>query len=102
MSRPEFVRRHKDGWQIAVWVQPGARKSDLAGLYQGCAKIRLNAPAVDNKANKSLVKFVAELLKVKKSQVAIVSGHTNRRKLLAISPTGEPDWSNLLPEPAPR
>ncbi|WP_353618299.1 DUF167 domain-containing protein [Pseudodesulfovibrio nedwellii] len=87
---------------MAVWVQPGARKSDLAGLYQGCAKIRLNAPAVDNKANKSLVKFVAELLKVKKSQVAIVSGHTNRRKLLAISPTGEPDWSNLLPEPAPR
>ncbi|NDV19795.1 DUF167 domain-containing protein [Pseudodesulfovibrio sp. JC047] len=101
-SRPECVRWYKDCWHIAVWVQPGARKSQLAGEYQGCVKIRLNAPAVDNKANKSLVRYVAELLKVKKSQVAIVSGHTNRKKLLALSSTGEPDWSNLFPDSSPR
>nr|WP_229596882.1 DUF167 domain-containing protein [Pseudodesulfovibrio sediminis] len=98
MSKPEFVRKHSDGWRLSVWVQPGARKSEVAGEYQGCVKIRLAAPAVDNKANKGLVKFLAERLKMKKSQVAIISGFTNRKKLLTLDTAVEPDWGILLPD----
>jgi hypothetical protein len=77
-------------------VQPGARHSEVAGEYQGCLKIRLQAPAVDNKANKALVAFVAKTLNMKKSQVAIKSGHTNRRKLLALDTAEALDWESLL------
>ncbi|WP_279593483.1 DUF167 domain-containing protein [Pseudodesulfovibrio sp. S3-i] len=79
-----------------VWAQPGAKKNEIAGEYQECLKIRLNAPAVDNKANKGLVKFLAELLKLKKNQVVIVSGYTNRRKRLILNTAVEPDWKSLL------
>ena len=82
---------------MAVWVQPGARKSGVAGLYQQCLKIRLNAPAVDNKANKALVAFVAKLLNVKKSQVVLKAGFTNRKKLLTISEAAKPDWEAFVP-----
>ncbi|BDQ32528.1 hypothetical protein JCM14722_00700 [Pseudodesulfovibrio portus] len=77
-------------------MQPGARRSEVAGEYQGCLKIRLQAPAVDNKANKALVAFVAKNLNMKKSQVAIKSGHTNRRKLLALDTAEALDWESLL------
>lgn len=87
---------------MAVWVQPGARRSEVAGEYQGCVKIRLQAPAVDNKANKALVAFVAKILNMKKSQVAIESGHTNRRKLLALDTAEAPDWKSLFPFGGPQ
>jgi len=93
-----FVSKVGDGWRIAVWVQPGARKNGLAGLYQNCVKIRLNAPAVDNKANKALVAYVAKLLKKKKSQVVMEAGFVSRKKLLAIKSAAEPDWEALVPD----
>nr|WP_285906206.1 DUF167 domain-containing protein [Pseudodesulfovibrio sp. SB368] len=97
MSLPEFVSRCGGGWRIAVWVQPGASRSEVVGVYQQCVRIRLRAPAVDNKANKALVAFVADVLKVKKGQVSIESGQTTRRKLLALDAAAVPDWAGLSP-----
>jgi len=79
-------------------VQPGARKSGVVGLYQQCIKIRLNAPAVDNKANKALTAYVAKLLNVKKSQVQLEAGQTSRKKRLAVITAAEPDWSVFTEE----
>lgn len=76
-------------------MQPGAKKTEVVGEYQGCVKIRLSAPAVDNKANKALVAFVAKSLKVKKSHVVIESGFTNRRKRLAVNNAANPDFALL-------
>ena len=77
---------------MAVWVQPGAKKTEVSGEYQQCVRIRLAAPAVDNKANKALVAYVAKLLKLKKSQIVIEQGLTSRRKRLALNIAAEPDW----------
>lgn len=79
-----------------MWVQPGARKTEVSGLYQQCVRIRLAAPAVDNKANKALVAFVADALRLKKNQVTIEHGHASRKKHLAIASTAEPDWRVFL------
>ncbi len=78
-------------------MQPGASRSEVVGVYQQCVRIRLRAPAVDNKANKALVAFVADVLKVKKGQVSIESGQTTRRKLLALDAAAVPDWAGLSP-----
>ncbi|MFH1914090.1 MAG: DUF167 domain-containing protein [Pseudomonadota bacterium] len=101
ISPPEFVSRCGDEWRIAVWVQPGASRSEVVGVYQQCVRIRLRAPAVDNKANKALVAFVADALKVKKGQVSIASGQTARRKLLALDAAAVPDWAGLFPAGCP-
>jgi len=93
----EFVRKSsRQGWMVNVWVQPGAKKTSLAGEYQGCVKIRLNAPAVDNKANKALVAFVANTLGLKKRQIQLESGQTNRKKVLSIDCVAEPEWERLV------
>jgi hypothetical protein len=95
---PEYA--HKSGpdeWRIQVWVQPGARKNESVGLYQGRLKVRLAAPAVENKANKALVKYLAGLLGVKPGRLAITAGQTSRRKTLCLASDSEPDWAGLNP-----
>lgn len=56
-------------------------------------KIRLQAPAVDNKANSALLAFVAGILGIKTSQVVMESGHASRQKNLLLMVEEEPDWN---------
>ncbi|GAB7022948.1 DUF167 domain-containing protein [Salidesulfovibrio brasiliensis] len=91
-----FMRPSRDGgWHLSIWAQPGAKRSELAGLYQDCLKIRLAAPAVDNKANKALVAFVAKTLGLKARHVRLEAGQTNRKKVLAVEAGCDPDFARL-------
>lgn len=93
MPDPAYVCKEGPGvWKVDVWVQPGAKKNDVDGLYQGRLKLKLRAPAVDNKANKALVAFVADILGLKKSQVSIVGGEKSRRKTLRVEAEAVSSW----------
>ena len=69
---------------LTLHIQPGARKTEFAGLHGDALKIRLAAPPVDGKANEALVRFVAEALSLPKSAVNLKSGQTSRRKVLEV------------------
>ena len=73
-----------DSARINVYVQPRASKTAVAGMHDGCVKIRLAAPPVDGAANAALVEFVAEQLKIAKSRVRIAAGLTSRRKTVEV------------------
>lgn len=70
--------------RINVYVQPRASKTVVAGMHDGCIKIRLAAPPVDGAANTALIEFVAEQLDVAKSRVRITAGLTSRRKTVEV------------------
>jgi uncharacterized protein (TIGR00251 family) len=70
--------------RIELYVQPGASKTELAGMHAGLVKIRVAAPPVDNAANRALVEFLAEILSVPRRCVTVVSGNSHRRKLVEI------------------
>ena len=81
----DWFRQAADGrFTLTLHIQPGAKKTELAGLHGDALKIRLAAPPVDGKANEALVKFVAETLGLPKSAVNLKSGHTSRRKVLEV------------------
>lgn len=70
---------------LTVHVQPGAKRTEVAGLYGDALKIRLAAPPVDGKANAALTAFVADRLGLAKSAVHLKSGQTSRRKVLEVA-----------------
>jgi uncharacterized protein (TIGR00251 family) len=70
--------------RINIYVQPRASKTAIAGMHDGCVKVRLAAPPVDGAANAALVEFVAELLGIAKSRVRIAAGLTSRRKTVEV------------------
>ena len=83
--------------RLEVYIQPGASKTELAGLHGGCIKIRIAAPPVDNAANRALVEFVAERLGIPSRQVRIAAGLTSRRKVLDIDGPGAPEIAAAFP-----
>lgn len=77
------------GLCLAVHLIPNARKTEIVGIQGDALKIRLQAPAVEGKANEALVRFLADILGVSKNAVEITHGHTARRKLIAVKGTLE-------------
>src|SRR6202171_6100650 len=67
-----------------VRVQPRASKDEIAGVIGGALKVRLQAPAVENRANEALVEFLAQLLKTPRAAVRILSGERSRTKRIEI------------------
>lgn len=78
------MQTREDAVFISVRVQPRASKDEIAGEMGGALKIRLQAPAVENRANNALIKFLARLLKTPKSAVRILSGERSRTKRVEI------------------
>lgn len=82
----EWYRIAGDGrMTLTLHIQPGAKKTECAGLHGDALKIRLAAPPVDGKANEALLRFVADRLHLPKSAVILKSGQTSRHKVVEVS-----------------
>ena len=77
-----LIRDNGSGVFLSCHVQPGAKRTAVAGVYGSALKISLAAPPVDGKANKELCVFLAKKLGLAKSAVALVSGQTSRDKVV--------------------
>jgi len=80
----EWLRVGNGCITLTLHIQPGAKKTEVAGCYGDALKIRLAAPPVDGKANAALIGFVAERLGLAKSALTLKSGQTSRRKVLEV------------------
>ncbi|MBS0354571.1 MAG: YggU family protein [Proteobacteria bacterium] len=81
-----WLNRAADGSvTLTLHIQPGAKKTEFAGLHGEALKIRLAAPPVDGKANAALIAFLAKACGVSKSAVELVSGDTSRSKRVRLS-----------------
>ena len=69
---------------LNVHVQPGAKRTEFAGQHGELIKIRLAAPAMENRANEALVEFLAAHYRVPKRNVRIAAGLKSRDKRVVI------------------
>lgn len=88
-------RREGDALTLTLHIQPGAKRSEVAGLHGDALKIRLAAPPIEGRANEALVKFVAELFRVPQRQVELLRGAQSRHKMVKVSGS-EVDPESLL------
>jgi len=65
--------------RLNIKVIPNAGRNKIV-KEPGRLKVYLTAPAVEGKANKALIEFLAEHFKVKKSKISIVKGFVSREK----------------------
>lgn len=81
----DWFRRNGDVVTLTLHIQPGAKRSEIAGLHGEALKIRLAAPPVEGRANEALLKFVAELFGVPARQVELKQGAQSRHKVVAVT-----------------
>lgn len=79
-----FVKETDTGLLVKVFILPKSSKNMVSGLYEDAIKIKLTAPPVDGAANKLCIKFLSKTLKLPKSNIEIVSGHTGRKKTILL------------------
>ena len=72
------------GIVIKVKVQPKSSGDRVVGLRNDVLRVRVTAPPERGKANQSLVELLSTALKVPKSTVRIIKGHTSRDKWVAV------------------
>jgi uncharacterized protein (TIGR00251 family) len=93
MSNSTWQRQDGDALVLTLHVQPGAARTEVAGLHGDALKIRLAAPPVEGRANAALTRYLAEAFGVAVRNVVIERGDTSRRKVVRISaPAKRPDW----------
>lgn len=77
--------------RIQLRVIPNASVCAYVGLMDDgfTHKIKLTAPPVDGKANKSLLRFLADSLRLPKNAIVLISGASSRNKVVEVSGLSE-------------
>lgn len=99
-----MVREVPGGVTLAIRVQPGAKKTAIAGTYgegeNAQLKIAVQAPPIEGRANAALIAFLAETFNVPKRSVELVSGESSRSKVFLLRDVSFDRAEALLSHPA--
>ena len=84
---PAWAKTRPDGTGLVLTlhVQPGARASGAAGRHGDALKVKIAAPAADNKANDALTGFLQRSLGVARADIRIAHGRSSRHKVVEIA-----------------
>ncbi|HWH38821.1 MAG TPA: DUF167 domain-containing protein [Usitatibacter sp.] len=83
-----WCRRDADGTLVlAIHAQPGAKRTEVAGVHGEALKVRIAAPALEDRANEALAAFLAERFGVPRRNVVLLSGQKSREKRFRIAGT---------------
>ena len=84
------------GIRFSAVVQPRSSQNEVSGVHDNSLKIRLTSPPVDGTANKTCVKFLAKWLGVSLSKIHIVTGLSNKNKIIEIDGIDQPTFLNKV------
>lgn len=79
------ITEHADGVTFSVHVQPRASRNGICGIQGDAIKLRLTSPPVEGEANRLCIEYLAKLLNVPKSAVAIIAGEKSRHKTIRVA-----------------
>jgi len=69
---------------LRVRVVPNGKIDKVVGEVGGAIRIKLRAPAVEGKANRALLNFLAGKLGVAEREISIQAGEKSRNKIVRI------------------
>jgi len=69
---------------LSIRVQPNSSREGIGEIRNDALIVKLNAPAVEGRANEALIKFLSKKLEVPKSRILILHGEKARNKAVAV------------------
>jgi hypothetical protein len=85
---------------IRVYVIPNAKFDKVSGEHNGAIKIKLQAPAVEGKANAALRRFLVEKLSIPQRAIVLERGERSRNKVIRVDGLSEEEIRRRLLEPS--
>ncbi len=82
---PEFmVEAWQDGAAFQVKAHAGSRREGVSGFHDGMLRLDVTAAPEKGKANKAIIKLLANILDVPAANIELLSGDTNTRKRFGV------------------
>lgn len=78
------IKFSENGVLLYVKVTPNASRNKLGKIMDGYLKIYVTAPPENGQANKVVIEFVSECLKISKSNIIVTKGLLGQHKILNI------------------
>ena len=69
---------------LKLHIQPRSSRDEMAGWDGDTLRVRLRARAVEGKANRALLEFLADRLGLRPRQVELIKGERSREKLVEV------------------
>jgi uncharacterized protein (TIGR00251 family) len=85
MSLPDFLTPAGSGVVIEAFVQPRSARNAVAGIHGSALKLKVTAPPLEDRANRAVESFVADLLELPKSNVSVIHGRSSRHKWIQVA-----------------
>ncbi len=83
----KIIKKYQDGAILNLFVTSGSQKIVFpAGInnWRKCIEIRVSAPAKNNKANKEVIKTIADFFEKSIHDVFVLTGFKNPKKTIFI------------------
>lgn len=90
------LEQHPQGVIIPVKAQPGARRNGFAGEHAGALKVQVTQAPERGKATNAVLETMADALRLKRSQVSLLSGATSPQKRILVSGVSLADLAERL------
>ncbi|XP_061749687.1 UPF0235 protein C15orf40 homolog [Nerophis ophidion] len=78
------VRGKSGAVTITVHVKPGSKHNGVTDVSTEAVGVAIAAPPTDGEANTELLRYLAEVLDVKKSRVTLEKGSKSRDKVISV------------------
>lgn len=86
----------KDGSiSVSVQAKPGAKQNGITDIGCDAVGIQISAPPVEGEANKELVKYLASVLGLRKSDISLERGAKSMAKTINVA-AGSLDANQIL------
>lgn len=92
------IRESVEGLLLPVLGQPGARRNAVVGIHDGRLKIAVTQVAEKGKANKEILKVLAEFLDLPKGNLSVAAGDTTSRKTILVKGLNREQLASRLGE----
>ncbi|WUR03138.1 UPF0235 protein [Vairimorpha necatrix] len=70
--------------KLSITVVPNSQTTQIKSIEEKEIRILINQPPEKDKANIELCKYLSRVLKIPRSEISIISGHTSRHKVVSV------------------
>jgi hypothetical protein len=79
------IKETQRGLIFFIRVLAGSSRCEISGIRDDALKIKITSPPIEGRANEECIRFLADQLGIKKSQVQIIAGYKSKIKTVAVS-----------------
>jgi uncharacterized protein (TIGR00251 family) len=79
------IKDTEKGAVLEIRLLPRSSRCEVAGVQDGALKIKITAPPVEGRANGECIRFISDLLRIRKSAVSIIAGEKSKNKTVLVT-----------------